>query len=112
MSMIIPFPALLTDRETAARLGVSIETLRRLVRQGAIASYKIGRKRRFAERHLQEYLEAAECPQLVKSGPMEGSFSRSEAIRRTGTDAGLIRNRGRRAPPPSQLAISRKPSGG
>jgi excisionase family DNA binding protein len=112
MSEIARLPRLLTDREAAERLSLSIDTLRRMVRRGEIGSYKFGRKRRFTESQIAAFLERMECHPNNQSGHTEDSSCPSATTRRTGIDAGLTPKPGRRVPPPSALAISAKLSAG
>jgi excisionase family DNA binding protein len=43
----------------ARRLNVSIKTVRRLIKQGELGCYRVGRLLRVSERQLQEYLARA-----------------------------------------------------
>lgn len=48
---------LLLIEDAASKLGVSKSTLRRLVEQGLVGFYKVGRGIRFSIRDLEKYLE-------------------------------------------------------
>ncbi len=50
-------PHLLTVAQTAERLQVSQRTVRRLVKDGAFATYRIGRTVRIDEADISEYLK-------------------------------------------------------
>ncbi len=54
---------MLTIKELAKRLSISISMAYRLVSTGVIASYQFGACRRISEAHLQEYLQRAEVTQ-------------------------------------------------
>ncbi|MCA8889643.1 MAG: helix-turn-helix domain-containing protein [Parvularculaceae bacterium] len=88
MSEVVQIPQLLTEREAAARLGVSLSTLQRLRRIGQVAFIKIGRLVKYREEHLAEYLEASTCPRSNVSANSEISGSRKGEIRRTGAAPG------------------------
>ncbi|GLV24172.1 helix-turn-helix domain-containing protein [Sphingobium sp. TomTYG45] len=57
MAEIVQFPAILTERQAAAKLGVSPDTLRRERARGNISFTKIGGRVRYLERHLIDYIE-------------------------------------------------------
>ncbi len=48
---------MLSIKDVAARLGVSVSFAHKLVRNGDIESYRFGRCRRVSEEQLQRYLE-------------------------------------------------------
>ncbi len=52
-----PVPRLLTVAQTAERLQVSQRTVRRLVKGGAFATYRIGRTIRIDEASVSDYLK-------------------------------------------------------
>ncbi len=54
---LMQLPHLLTEREAAAALGISIDTLRRERRRGRIDYVKIGARVRHTEKHLVDYIE-------------------------------------------------------
>lgn len=60
-------PLAYRPREAAKALGISVSTLDRLVRAGAIPAARIGRVRVFEREVLAEFLgrhrESADCPQ-------------------------------------------------
>lgn len=51
---------LLSAKETARRLGISLPTLSRLTTSGKIGSYKIGVRRLYSERHITDFLNSVE----------------------------------------------------
>lgn len=51
------FPRLMKEREAAAALGVSIDTLRRERQRGRIGYAVVGGRPRYLERHLAAYLD-------------------------------------------------------
>jgi excisionase family DNA binding protein len=51
-----PLPRMVTTREVCEMLQVSRHTVSKLVRTGAVQSYKIGRLRRFSGQDIIEYL--------------------------------------------------------
>lgn len=55
---VAKIPALaMTTRQAAAALGIGERTMRDLLVSGQIKSVKIGKSRRVAASHLQEYLD-------------------------------------------------------
>ncbi len=58
-----PSPRLLTAREAAAYLGVSLNTLNRIEKRGLVRPFRTpGGHRRYALGMLDEYLEASRRP--------------------------------------------------
>lgn len=53
---------LMSKRALAARLGCSVVTVTRLLRNGAISCVRVGRSIRFRESDLTEYLSRNEHP--------------------------------------------------
>ncbi len=47
---------LLTTKDAAARVGLSVDTLKRLARRGEIASIKLGKVRRFEPAVIRAYI--------------------------------------------------------
>ncbi len=52
MSEAVPFPKLMNERDAAAALGVSLDTLRRERKRGRIGYTVVGGRPRYLERHL------------------------------------------------------------
>jgi excisionase family DNA binding protein len=79
MSDSIRLPRLLSERESAAALGVSIETLRRLRRAGAITFTRIGGRIRYTEDHLLAYIEkeTRACRENPQTDPARSGISGS-----------------------------------
>jgi excisionase family DNA binding protein len=50
-------PEVLNTKETAAFLGVHVETVRRLARSGALPSFKVGKDWRFRREVLLQWIE-------------------------------------------------------
>ncbi|WP_430539683.1 helix-turn-helix domain-containing protein [Luteimonas terrae] len=55
-------PRLLSEAEAAAYLEISEITIKRIRARGEIAHVRIGRKTRYTEQHLLEYLTAQSVP--------------------------------------------------
>lgn len=58
MSQVVQFPELLTEREAAERLRLSVHTLRRERQRGRIGYVLIASRPRYRETHLTAYIEA------------------------------------------------------
>lgn len=52
----------LTIHEVAARTGQHIETVRRAIRAGRLAAYRIPKNTRITEEAFQDYLRSYHCP--------------------------------------------------
>lgn len=72
---IAQLPKLYTEREVADYLEVSIETVRRERRRGNISHTKIGKKIRYTQQHIQEYLHEQTCPANDSKSETTGSQS-------------------------------------
>jgi len=107
---VVNIPRLLTEREAAAILDVSLATLRRKVKCGEIGCYEFCRKRKFSEDHLNAYLESVECPKKLKNGHTEECSSHVVPTAQTGIAAGFMQKPGRPARFPSALATKKKQS--
>jgi excisionase family DNA binding protein len=59
--------ALLTPREAAARLRVSVDTVDRERRRGHLGALKVGRQWRYTEPDLAEYLDRCRAPAAPKA---------------------------------------------
>ena len=64
-----PLPRLFTVDSAAAQLDCHPETLRRAIRRGDLACYRIGGCTRIAPEHLTAYLEASLCPARAPQDP-------------------------------------------
>ena len=53
----VRLPRLYTEREGASELRVSVDTLQRERKRGRIAFTRIGRRIRYTEEHLRQYIE-------------------------------------------------------
>jgi len=98
MSDLVQLPKLLTEREAAERLLMSVHTLRRERQRGRIGFVLIATRARYRENHLTAYLEARDvkpcesevtvparlattgCPsvQTRRSGAAHGSMSQAD----------------------------------
>ena len=111
MSEVVTLPTLLTEKEAAARLGVSSCTLQRMRRAGEIAYLKIaGRLVRYTEKQLTDYLEAATCRETNEPVRSAITGSPREPIRRTGAAPGSIQLHDRRAVKALALQTFARPS--
>lgn len=54
---VLPFPQLLTEKEAADSLGVSIDTIQRMRKRGDIAFRKIGGRFKYTAEDLREYID-------------------------------------------------------
>lgn len=86
MSEIVNLPKLLSERQVAEALGVSVYTVQRLRKAGDIKAKRIGRQWKITETWLREYLaeEDNHCPAANDSrsgntGCHEGRTARSGA---------------------------------
>lgn len=70
---ILKLPELLPERQAAARLGMSADTLRRIRSRGEIAYFKIGGRPRYTEQHIIDYLQRNEVPACPKNQRSEYS---------------------------------------
>ena len=95
MGDVVGLPVLLTEKTAAARIGVSLTTLQRHRRAGAIECTKIGRCVKYTEQQILDYLESCKCREKPAPLNSENISSANGAIRRTGADAGLIPSRDR-----------------
>src|SRR5690349_7480501 len=82
MAEVVPLPQLLTERQAAAKYGVSTDTLRRERRRGRIGFTKVGGRVRYTDQHLSDYLKANEV------APCQESESTSSARSGNGGSAG------------------------
>jgi excisionase family DNA binding protein len=69
--------AMLDIEEVRARLRVSDSTIRRLIRDGKIRAYRIGRQLKFKPEELDAYIESA----LVRPGDDEIGDASEDAYR-------------------------------
>ena len=108
---LIAFPSLLTDRQAADRLGVSIDTVRRERRRGRIGFTMIAGRPRYTERHLLDYVAAGEVQPCVSSRAtntrLADTGSASAQAVRPGAAHDSISGLDRRAAQASALAILR-----
>ncbi|HEU4329417.1 MAG TPA: helix-turn-helix domain-containing protein [Roseiflexaceae bacterium] len=56
---------ILDVEDVAKRLKISVSTVRRLVREGELSAYRIGKQLRFSENQIQEYLKSQELNRKV-----------------------------------------------
>lgn len=78
----LPFPMLMTEKTVAAKLGVSVDTLRRARKSRKIAYVMIGGRPKYRAEHVSAYLAAMEVPACQ---PMKNQ----DASGITGSPAGL-----------------------
>jgi excisionase family DNA binding protein len=106
----IRLPRLLTEREAAAALGVSIDTLRRERGDGRVRHTRIRGRVRYTEAHLAEYIEAGERAACAK-GPTASAATSSPAAQTApcgagpGLTLGLDRHAAHRS---AQLILTRR----
>lgn len=71
---IVPERAALSTQQVADLLQVSKSTIYDLIRRGEIRSYKVGRKVRFTENDVKEYIARSKDRQNIKTAPsIEGA---------------------------------------
>jgi excisionase family DNA binding protein len=67
---------LLSPQEAAGRLGVSVYTVRRWIKEGKLRAFKPGKEYRLREPDLEEFLRAREVrPKAPRRSPAEPSFN-------------------------------------
>lgn len=74
-----PIPRLLTAAAAATQLGCHPETIRRAIRAGALACYRLGGCTRIAPEQLAAYLERHRCPARDPQDPSSNSAAASGA---------------------------------
>ncbi len=103
-----------TEREAAAILGVSLNTLRRERRLGRIGHTAVGRRPRYMKSHIANYLKANEtspCQKLEGAQhPWLASGSASALTAHNGAGHGLTQKHDKRAEHRSALLMLRLPS--
>jgi len=107
---ILKLPELLPERQAAARLGMSADTLRRIRSRGEIAYVKIGGRPRYTEQHILDYLQRNEvpaCPNIQTNGHLSlASIGSADGLTaRSGAEHGSTPKRDRLAEHHSALAI-------
>ncbi|MFZ5616215.1 MAG: helix-turn-helix domain-containing protein [Pseudomonadota bacterium] len=110
MGEFVAIPSLLTEREAAARLGISLSMLQRLRRLGEVSFIQIGRLIRYRETQLTDYLEASTCPRKSGRDNSENTGFQSAKIPRIGAGHGSTPILDRRAAKALALQTLRKQS--
>lgn len=64
-------PVTMTEAEFAKRVGISRITAWRMRRDGKLPHYKIGRRIKYGEKHVEEFLET--CERRIESGQRKGN---------------------------------------
>jgi excisionase family DNA binding protein len=72
-----PIPRMMSIAKVAAQIDCHPETLRRAIRAGKLACYKLGRCTRITQEQLQAYLDAALCPAVDQTDPAADEGVRS-----------------------------------
>jgi excisionase family DNA binding protein len=86
-----PFEKLMTEKEAAAILGMSSDTIQRIRKRGEIAFRKIGGRFKYTMSDLAEYLEnqrVAPCQRMENSAKLRASGYRNAPARPSGTPLG------------------------
>jgi len=68
--------ATMSEAELAERLSISRVTIWRLRRRGKLPYYRVGRKIRYSEQHVAEFLASCERRMDSKGGPVNHSSRR------------------------------------
>ncbi|MAW79913.1 MAG: hypothetical protein CMI63_06715 [Parvularcula sp.] len=88
MSGVPVLPALLTEKEAAARLRIHLATLQRIRRRGEIRFKRVGRSIRYREDWLAEYVERDSCPEMTNPVSSENTGFHSAQVRKIGIAPG------------------------
>lgn len=110
MGEVVSLPALLTERQAAERLGISLSTLQRLRRLGDVSFIQIGRLIKYQEAQLADYLEASTCSRKSGRDNSENIGFQSARIPRAGAGHGSTPTLDRRAAKALALQTLKKPS--
>jgi excisionase family DNA binding protein len=87
----VPIPRLLSARDVAEILGISVKTVNKLVREGKLGCVQVTtRERRFSEEQIRDYIESRSSklqfdrtiPDRVKSAPPKGGEKSSRVFNR------------------------------
>lgn len=115
MQPALTLPLLLTERQAAELLHVSVDTLRRLRKYRTIGYYKIGRRIRYTEENISVYINKQKvdpCERTARNDPVNsattGSVAAKTAMR--GVELGSIRELDRLAEYQSASRILKKQS--
>lgn len=95
MSNVVAIPKLLTERDTAERIGISLSTLQRLRKTGRIECLRIGRRVKYTEHQILDYLEACKCREKPAPHNSENTISPNALTHLTGAEPGSIQKRDR-----------------
>tara|TARA_R110001592_G_scaffold7065_6_gene39732 strand:- start:38173 stop:38514 length:342 start_codon:yes stop_codon:yes gene_type:complete len=113
MGKVRHLPPLLTEREAATELGVSIDTMRRMRKAGEVQSKKIGGRYKYRVDWLNAYIEDTgwDANQITnKSIESETTGYQKDAIPQCGAERGSAPILDKQSEHHSALMILREPS--
>lgn len=115
MPDVVPFPRPMTDNQVAELLGVSVHTVRRERKRGALGHVIIGGRPRYLPRHLEAYLNERDMKPCHESARIDRVRLETTGVpgaptRPSGAGPGSIPPADRRAAHRLALTILQPPS--